>query len=234
MFYSFSLLCELIVVRCIFRYFYITILRDPIVRYLSEFKHVQRGATWKNTKYWCGGKEATRKEIPPCYDDIDWAGVTLDEFTDCKSNMATNRQTRMLADLSLVSCYNTSAMLQRDRDIVILASAKENLRKMAYFGLCEYQQISQYMFEKTFNLHFNKAFVQFNETHVSQSIDSGQISMEQLKRIKQLNYLDIKLYEYAQDLLLSRHQQMRVDDPDYTRNFNNLGDVDEIRHLTNA
>lgn len=29
------------------RYFYITLLREPISRYLSEFRHVQRGATWK-------------------------------------------------------------------------------------------------------------------------------------------------------------------------------------------
>ena len=30
------------------RYFYITILRDPIKRYISEFRHVERGGTWRN------------------------------------------------------------------------------------------------------------------------------------------------------------------------------------------
>ena len=29
------------------RYFFVTVLRDPVQRYLSEFRHVQRGATWK-------------------------------------------------------------------------------------------------------------------------------------------------------------------------------------------
>ena len=29
------------------RYFFVTMLRDPVQRYLSEFNHVQRGATWK-------------------------------------------------------------------------------------------------------------------------------------------------------------------------------------------
>ena len=76
------------------RYFYITILRDPVLRYLSEFKHVQRGATWKGSVHKCNGKPASRAEIPPCYDDIneeDWADVELDEFMNCPSNLAANR-----------------------------------------------------------------------------------------------------------------------------------------------
>lgn len=49
------------------RYFYITLLRQPIVRYLSEFRHVQRGATWKSSRHWCLGRQATPAELPPCY-----------------------------------------------------------------------------------------------------------------------------------------------------------------------
>uniref|UniRef100_A0A182Y5A1 Heparan-sulfate 6-O-sulfotransferase n=1 Tax=Anopheles stephensi TaxID=30069 RepID=A0A182Y5A1_ANOST len=49
------------------RYFYITLLREPIARYLSEFRHVQRGATWKNARHWCLGRHATPDELPPCY-----------------------------------------------------------------------------------------------------------------------------------------------------------------------
>lgn len=33
------------------RYFYITILRNPVLRFLSEWRHVQRGATWKSSKF---------------------------------------------------------------------------------------------------------------------------------------------------------------------------------------
>lgn len=47
------------------RYFFITVLRDPIHRYLSEFRHVQRGATWKSARHWCGGQEFT--SLPHCY-----------------------------------------------------------------------------------------------------------------------------------------------------------------------
>ena len=58
------------------RYFYITIIRDPVARYLSEFKHVQRGATWRGARHWCGGTEAY---IPQCYPGTSWEGVTLEE-----------------------------------------------------------------------------------------------------------------------------------------------------------
>lgn len=49
------------------RYFYITLLRSPIPRYLSEFRHVQRGATWKNARHFCLGRQATAEELPACY-----------------------------------------------------------------------------------------------------------------------------------------------------------------------
>lgn len=37
--------------------------------------------------------------MPLCYEAETWENVTLDEFMACKSNLATNRQTRMLAGL---------------------------------------------------------------------------------------------------------------------------------------
>lgn len=49
------------------RYFYITLLREPISRYLSEWRHVQRGATWKSSRHWCLGRQATTEELPSCY-----------------------------------------------------------------------------------------------------------------------------------------------------------------------
>lgn len=49
------------------RYFYITLLRSPIPRYLSEFRHVQRGATWKSARHFCLGRSATAEELPSCY-----------------------------------------------------------------------------------------------------------------------------------------------------------------------
>lgn len=33
-------------------------------------RHVQRGATWKNSRHFCLGRQATSEELPPCYTGI--------------------------------------------------------------------------------------------------------------------------------------------------------------------
>lgn len=53
------------------------------------------------------------EEIPPCYQGDNWEGVELDEFINCDSNLAANRQTRMLADLELIGelAYSLTSFL---------------------------------------------------------------------------------------------------------------------------
>ncbi|XP_054706269.1 heparan-sulfate 6-O-sulfotransferase 3-B-like [Uloborus diversus] len=202
-------------------YFYITLLREPVDRFLSEFRHVQRGATWKSSLHLCEGRPPTVEELPLCFTGKDWRDVPLSKFMNCNSNLAINRQTRMLADLTLVGCYNTSAMSSRDRDVLMLASAKENLRKMAFFGLCEFQKMSQYLFESTFHLHFLQPFHQLNETHGS--LARSAISEDAIKRIRKLNYLDVQLYEFAVNLLKHRFELMKRKDSNFEKNYKNLG-----------
>lgn len=74
-----------------FRYFYISLIREPIIRFLSEFKHVQRGATWKTSRHWCGGRVASKQELPKCYSGSTWKNVSLNEFLSCPHNLAANR-----------------------------------------------------------------------------------------------------------------------------------------------
>ncbi|XP_074658442.1 heparan-sulfate 6-O-sulfotransferase 2-like isoform X2 [Tubulanus polymorphus] len=182
------------------RYLYITILRDPVARFLSEWRHVERGATWKNTRLQCNGRQATLEEVPFCYQGDNWQDVTIDEFMKCPSNLAYNRQTRMLANLSRIGCYNQSAMEESTRNRVLLESAQENLRDLAFFGLTEYQAFTQYLFEKTFNLAFKQDFLQFNVTHS----DFVNLTEQQRHLLLQRNVLDIKLYQYAKDLFFER------------------------------
>ncbi|XP_073425666.1 heparan-sulfate 6-O-sulfotransferase 3 [Dendrobates tinctorius] len=186
-------------------FYYITMLRDPVSRYLSEWKHVQRGATWKASLHVCDGRSPTPDELPTCYLGDDWSGVTLQEFMDCNYNLANNRQVRMLADLSLVGCYNLTFMNESERNDILLQSAKNNLKNMAFYGLTEFQRKTQYLFERTFNLKFISPFTQFNTTRAS-NVDIDEWSRG---RIKELNYLDMQLYEYAKDLFLQRFQYTR-------------------------
>ncbi|XP_030638479.1 heparan-sulfate 6-O-sulfotransferase 3-B [Chanos chanos] len=186
-------------------FYYITLLRDPVSRYLSEWKHVQRGATWKTALHMCDGRPPTPDELPACYSSEDWTGVSLAEFMACPSNLANNRQTRMLADLSLVGCYNLSSMSAQRRDEVLLASAMRNLRHMAFFGLTEFQRKTQYLFERTFGLRFVAPFTQLNGTRAAGVVVGGALR----RRIEALNALDLRLYEYARELFLRRVQRCR-------------------------
>ncbi|TRZ08882.1 hypothetical protein HGM15179_018225 [Zosterops borbonicus] len=186
-------------------FYYITILRDPVSRYLSEWRHVQRGATWKASLHICDGRSPTTAELPSCYTGDDWSGCSLQEFMDCPYNLANNRQVRMLSDLSLVGCYNLSVMPEEQRNKVLLDSAKENLKQMAFFGLTEFQRKTQYLFEKTFNMNFISPFMQYNSTKAS----SVEIDKQTQQHIEALNFLDMELYDYAKDLFLQRYQYMR-------------------------
>ncbi|KAG7282921.1 hypothetical protein CRUP_018421 [Coryphaenoides rupestris] len=180
-------------------------LRDPVSRYLSEWKHVQRGATWKTSLHMCDGRSPTQDELPACYGGDDWSGVPLADFMDCPSNLANNRQVRMLADLSLVGCYNLSSMNDSERGQILLTSAMSNLKAMAFFGLTEFQRKTQYLFERTFRLRFIAAFTQINSTRAANVDLSGAVR----QRIARLNALDVQLYEYAKDLFLQRFQFSR-------------------------
>lgn len=142
----------------------------------------------------------------------DWSGVSLDDFMNCQSNLATNRQVRMLANLSLVHCYNRTAMSEEVRNSILLQSAKDNLADMSFFGLTEFQKETQYMFEKTFKLKFLEDFEQRNETTASRA----DVSEEQLKEVKDLNNLDIELYQYAKELFLQRLKLMQEQEGDTT------------------
>ncbi|KAH8311197.1 hypothetical protein KR044_004790 [Drosophila immigrans] len=205
------------------RYFYISLLREPISRYMSEYRHVRRGATWKGSRHWCLGRQATATELPPCYKGKDWLDVDLDQFAGCESNLAANRQTRMLADLALVGCYNKSSMPAHERDRVMLASAKRNLAAMAYFGLTEYQKMSQYIFEETFNLRFAIPFEQHNATISAAAVTN--LRPDQRRRIEKLNSLDIELYAFAKNLLFQRFDHLKAKDAKFEQRFANLGNI---------
>ena len=166
----------------------------------------------------CGGVSWSHL-VTPCYNDTDWSGVSLPEFMGCHTNLASNRQTRMLADLNLVNCYNTTAMDSHKRDTIMLNSAKANLAAMAYFGLTEEQEKSQYLFEETFNLMFKTDFDQLehSETHSGHSED--KLDDDVIDSIKNLNYLDMELYKFAQQLLSERFEKLWRSDESFQQHF---------------
>ncbi|XP_001628493.2 heparan-sulfate 6-O-sulfotransferase 1-B [Nematostella vectensis] len=187
------------------RFLYVTMLREPMARVISEFLCYTRGTTWAESKHKCKGKVPTKEELPPCYTGDNWMDVTLEGFNKCSSNLAFNRQARMLADLKLVNCYNrTNGPSPRKRGKIILKSAMKNLRNMAYFGLAEYQKESQYLFEKTFGIKFMKPFQQKAEEETRSADAMKSMTQIEKRRTKSLNSLDIRLYDYAKALFFYR------------------------------
>ena len=130
----------------------------------------------------------------------------MEDFIACPHNLANNRQTRMLSNLSLVGCYNQSVMSPTKRDAIMLQSAKDNLREMAFFGMMEYQRESQYLFETTFHLQFSTQFEQYSSSHAT----GVSINNDLQQRVRAANQLDMQLYQYAKHLFMQRYNYQKA------------------------
>lgn len=183
------------------RMFLTTFLREPMARFISEYSHVHRGATWNRSRHFCNGREPTQAELPSCYPGLsNWKNVELDEFLSCEHNLAFNRQTRMLADLTLIGCYNKSTFNITIRDELMLSSAKKNLENIAFFGIKERMTESQFLFERTFGIRFIDNLDKWNKSKSAHIV----VNLNQLNSIRLKNHLDFELYKFAQNLFNQR------------------------------
>jgi len=182
--------------------FFVTFLRHPIERFISEFRHVQRGATWKAAKNHCKSHDTHY-----CYSNRpNWSNVSLEEFLDCPYNTAFNRQTHMLADYNQIQCDKPGYSHITFWDDVILSTAMKNLESTAFFGLCEQQRISQSLFEKTFRLRFKSNFEQSLDNKTRNLVQDLPVHIR--KRIESSNRLDMKLYDFAKELFGRRYKML--------------------------
>ena len=192
---------------------YATLLRHPVVRYISEYLHVLRGATWLSDHV-CGGRSVTKEEMPPCYpgyyEDKEWPNATLEEFLSCESNWGNNRQVMMLANLEEVGCYNKSRYAKKEREARMLASAKRNLEKFAFFGLTEFLEESGILFEKMLGLQFGKPLRQLPFSGLCSSPALKSVTKDMYEKIAQINKLDVALYNYAVQLFTKRLKEIGV------------------------
>jgi len=189
---------------CIFcRYFYMTLLRDPLMRYLSEWRHQRLGNHWEEGKLYCDGKRVDLFDVRPCFNTETWFSVTLDEFMDCPDNMATNRQTRMIADLTKSDCYRRRGFKPAKRAYLQLESAIQNLQTLPFFGITEKRTETQHFFEKTFGMKFKSSLEVFNDSE-----EEELISEDEFINMMRFVELDIHLYLYANDLFQHRLEQL--------------------------
>ena len=195
---------------------YVGLLRHPILRYVSEYLHVLRGACWKR-EYVCDGGVMKDRQPPPfeCpyHFNCDRKGVegylrniTLEKFAKCSEGWSTNRMTISLADHDEATCWNKTRYTREERDQILLESAKSNLLKFSYFGITDFPSESSELFEKTFGVVLRnplKAMVPMN-SRGGQFLQSLSLDKKILTLIVENNRLDLELYEYAIEIFKKR------------------------------
>ena len=197
------------------KFHYLTILRHPVVRYISEYLHVKRGATWPY-HHICADKVLGKAEMPPCYSGYYrgyvWINVTLDKFMSCSSNWANNRQTLMLADLESVDCLNPYKFTQKEREARLLQSAKDNLREMIFFGISEYMMESGQLLQYRLSLQLPDLLKQkdLRFLHTKWLFADIWRNTALYNQIVQINKLDMQLYHFALQLFNERLQVLNI------------------------
>jgi hypothetical protein len=194
---------------------FITNIRDPIKRYLSELGHIQNGAIWDGSKNVCSPEGS--KVLDTCFGK-DRRNLSLDRFlSSCKGHIAKNRIVRFLASYNEES--KDCKIFEPSQSPLLLESAKNNLLKMKYFAINDYQSLSQKLFEATFrNLRFSKQLLQPPRSKAEDHLKHLDKSV--IDRIRATNSLDVELYEYALDLFFYRLDKLKII---------NFTEVDSIR-----
>ena len=105
------------------------------------------------------------------------------------------------------------------RNKILLESAKDNLKRLAFFGITTEQAKSQYLFEDAFNLTFK---VQFEAQSQHSKSDISDLDNETLDKIRHINSLDVELFEYAQKLMKKRFDKVKSEDSDFDKNYHSL------------
>jgi hypothetical protein len=131
-------------------------------------------------------------------------------FQSCFPN-AVNRISKFLADYDVNDTKCTLFQIENKRNL--LDSAKKVLEGVAFFGLTEYEELSQKLFEKTFKTSFK---IEFNvKTHKPGKKSSAEVILKNMseslkENIIKLNDLDFELYEYAKELFFKRLKFLKI------------------------
>ena len=185
---------------------YITLLRHPVLRYLSEYLQTTRGACWPVHDRVCNDEiVTTKKRLPFCADckrkleSTVHMQESLREYLGCDVIWQNNRLTLALADSELVTCWNTTLYTSEERDKILLESAKQNLLKFAFLGILEFQEESGWLFERTFGMEFGirPPHLPFNSSVVNLLLLELSVHSSLYERVIANNKLDLELYWFA-------------------------------------
>ena len=190
---------------------YLTLIRHPVVRYISEFYHISSLGNWPYKNH-CNGKPYLRNiNKSKCMVGIR-KNVLLSDFMSCPESWSNNRQTMMLADVDKAECLNQTAMSSEERDSILLATAKWNLKEMMYFGVTEYINESVLLLEHRFDVKIASPLSQpqIKDLTIADLLRKVWSNRTLYNEISSINYLDMQLYEYGLTLFEQRLKQIHI------------------------
>ena len=125
------------------------------------------------------------------------ASLSLKDLMDCSDKTVANRQVRTLASCDALTQDILSTPRQYRR--IVLENAKQKLQELAFFGLAEYQELTDKLFKWTFGQ--NRASLRQNKRS---QVACLNLDSDTQARIKRINSLDFEFYEYAERVFFER------------------------------
>lgn len=159
----------------------LTFLREPIARTVSAYRHQLR-----------------EKKIPE--------NITLEQYltTPEYQKFIVNHQSLMV--IGKVKGNTGEEETEQLPEDVLLQLAKENLERMAFFGLTERFKESMQLLAHTFDWPMPHDIPMLNTA--PEPFDFSKLKPETLELIKAKNPIDLELYKFAVPLFEKRYQQM--------------------------
>ncbi|MBV9453348.1 MAG: hypothetical protein JOZ19_04400 [Rubrobacter sp.] len=159
----------------------ITFLRDPVERVKSFCQHVSEGKS----------PYIALREHPPERFDVD-------RFLDSGNPELSNLQTKILLGRG---SYNIDL---HDPDLIVEKATEVLENKLVYFGLTEYFDESLMLFRKALGWGKWPVYTKLNTKNEARLIT---FSKRNICKIRELNKLDMRVYDVATELFTQRAQE---------------------------
>ena len=188
---------------------YMTMLRKPIDRTISNFDHIQnfsQGTTWVSEKFVKKGESLVDVLNDPKRRAIFKNSQTRLIGLDLGTMMSSSKILRELQKDD--SFLETISSCKQPSDDKLLEIAKNRLSEFAYVGIVEKLQESLFLMYYTFGW---KPIYGNWKMMVTGKTKKDQLTENEIDAIKNCTYLDSELYLHAQQLFEKRYSQMVED-----------------------
>jgi len=184
--------------------FFLAFLREPVSRAISEYRHITEGLVAQFGPHTYGAAwDYNFTFFPKLALEKKRAMGTVQKWLECRDCQvgSANRMTRFMAGMS------TTGTLHREESTRMFVAAKENLERCALIGLMERYEESMLVLRRTFPAGLGRMGQYTNSPHPKTGFQV-EITSEEVQRIRELNDMDIRLYQYASTLFQDRWESM--------------------------